>query len=73
MKAFFPFLALVATASSVSIAFSLGPIAGQASRWKQCYDGGMAWLAKQPWQGWGDASSNAANYCNGSTPNKPTP
>lgn len=31
----FPLLALVATASSVSIALSLGPIAGQSYRWEK--------------------------------------
>lgn len=73
LKAFFPLLALIATASSVSIAFSLGPITTRATKWNQCYDGGFAWLANQPWQGWGDANSNAVNYCNGGTPSKPSP
>ena len=40
----FPLLALVATASSVSIALSLDPIAGQSYRWNKCYDAGLAWL-----------------------------
>ena len=31
-----PLLVLVATASSVSIALSLGPIAGQSYRWNKC-------------------------------------
>ena len=68
----FPVLALVATASSVSIAFSLGPIAGQASRWNKCYDGGLAWLDRNsPRIKGGDRLSLAANFCNGGSPNKP--
>ena len=68
----FPVLALVATASSVSIALSLGPIAGQASRWNKCYDGGLAWLDRNsPSIKGGDRLSIAANFCNGGAPNKP--
>jgi len=68
----FPVLALVATASSVSIALSLGPIAGQASRWNKCYDGGLAWLDRNsPGIKGGDRLSIAANFCNGGAPNKP--
>ena len=68
----FPVLALVATASSVSIALSLGPIAGQASRWNQCYDGGLDWLDRNsPRIKGGDRLSIAANFCNGGSPNKP--
>ena len=65
----FPVLALVATASSVSIALSLGPIAGQASRWNKCYDGGLAWLDRNiPSIKGGDRLSIAANFCNGGEP-----
>ena len=68
----FPVLALVATASSVSIALSLGPIAGQASRWNKCYDGGLAWLDRNsPSIKGGDRLSIVANFCNGGAPNKP--
>ena len=68
----FPLLALVATASSVSIALSLGPIAGQASRWNKYYDGGLAWLDRtSPRIKGGDRLSLAANFCNGGSPNKP--
>lgn len=68
----FPVLALVATASSVSIALSLGPIAGQASRWNKCYDGGLAWLDRNsPSIKGGDRLSIVASFCNGGAPNKP--
>jgi len=51
---------------------SLGPIAGQASRWNQCYDGGLAWLDRNsPRIKGGDRLSIAANFCNGGSPNKP--
>ncbi|MCX5940139.1 MAG: hypothetical protein NTX18_03765 [Cyanobium sp. LacPavin_0818_WC50_MAG_67_9] len=70
----FPVLALLATASSVSIALSLGPIAGQASRWNTCYDAGLAWLQRNsPRIQGGDRTAIAANYCNGGLPNKPAP
>ena len=66
----FPVLALVATASSVSIALSLGPIAGQASRWNKCYDGGLAWLDRNsPGIKGGDRLSIVANFCNGGEAN----
>ena len=68
----FPVLALVATASAVSIALSLGPIAGQASRWNKCYDGGLAWLDRNsPGIKGGDRLSIASNFCNGGAQNKP--
>jgi hypothetical protein len=68
----FPVLALVATASSISIALSLGPIAGQASRWNKCYDGGLAWLDRNsPRIKGGDRLAIPASYCNGGAPNKP--
>lgn len=68
----FPVLALVATASSASIALSLGPISGQASRWNKCYDGGLAWLDRNNSRiKGGDRLSIAANFCNGGSPNKP--
>ncbi len=68
----FPVLALVATASSVSIALSLGPSAGQASRWNKCYDGGLAWLDRNsPGIKGGDRLSIADNFCNGGAPKKP--
>ena len=37
----FPVLALVATASAVSIAISLAPVAEQASRCNKCYEAGL--------------------------------
>ena len=68
----FPLLALVATASSVSIALSLGPIAGQSYRWNKCYDAGLAWLERtSPRIKGGDRTAIAANFCNGGLPNKP--
>ena len=68
----FPLLALVATASSVSIALSLGPIAGQSYRWNKCYDAGLAWLERtSPSIKDGDRTAIAANFCNGGLPNKP--
>jgi hypothetical protein len=68
----FPLLALVTTASSVSIALSLGPIAGQASRWNTCYDAGLTWLERtSPSIKGGDHTAIAANFCNGGLPNKP--
>jgi hypothetical protein len=68
----FPLLALVATASSVSIALSLGPIAGQSYRWNKCYDAGLAWLERtSPTIKGGDRTAIAANFCNGGLPNKP--
>ena len=70
----FPLLALIATASSVSIALSLGPIAGQSSRWNQCFDAGLAWLERSsPSIKGGDRTAIAANFCNGGLPNKPAP
>jgi hypothetical protein len=68
----FPLLALVATASSVSIAWSLGPIAGQDSKWNKCYDAGLAWLERtSPNIKGADRTAIAANFCNGGLPNKP--
>lgn len=68
----FPLLALLATASSVSIALSIAPIAGQASRWNKCYDAGLAWLDRSsPSIKGGDRTAIAANFCNGGLPNKP--
>ncbi len=68
----FPLLGLVVTASSVSIALSLGPIAGQSSRWNQCFDAGLAWLERtSPRVKGGDRTAIAANFCNGGLPNKP--
>ena len=67
----FPLLALVATASSVSIALSLGPIASQSSRWNKCYEAGLAWLERtNPRIQGGDRTAIAANFCNGGLPNK---
>ncbi len=68
----FPVLALIATASSVSIAISLNSVAQQASRWNQCYEAGLAWLDRNsPSIKGGDRTAIAANYCNGGLPNKP--
>lgn len=68
----FPFLALLATASSVSIAISLGPIAGQSDRWNKCYDAGLAWLQRSsPSIKGGDRTTIAANFCNGGLSSKP--
>lgn len=61
----FPLLALVATVSSVSIALSLGPIAGQSYRWNKCYDSRMASLEKRSIRTSSDRTSMAANLCNG--------
>ena len=68
----FPVLALVATASSVSMAISLSSVAQQASRWNQCYEAGLAWVDRNsPRIKGGDRAAIAANFCNGGLPNKP--
>ena len=68
----FPLLAVVATASSVSIALSLDPIAGHSYLWNKCYDAGLAWLDRSsPSIKGGDRTAIAANFCNGGLPNKP--
>lgn len=68
----FPVLALVATASSVSMAISLSSVAQQASRWNQCYEAGLAWVDRNsPRIKGGDRTAIAANFCNGGLPNKP--
>ena len=68
----FPVLALVTTASAVSIAMSLAPVAEQASRWNKCYEAGLEWLKRSsPSIKGGDPTAIAANYCNGGLPNKP--
>ena len=68
----FPVLALIATASSVSIAISLNSVAQQASRWNQCYEAGLAWVERNtPSIKGGDRTAIAANFCNGGLPNKP--
>jgi len=65
-------MALVATASSVSIALSLGPIAGQSYRWNKCYKAGVAWLERtSPSIKGGDRTAIVANFCKGGLPNKP--
>ena len=68
----FPVLALAATASAISIAMSLAPVAGQAARWNKCYDAGLAWLERSsPSIKGGDRTAIAANFCNGGLPNRP--
>ena len=68
----FPVLALMTTASSVSIAISLTSVAQQASRWNQCYEAGLAWVERNsPSIKGGDRTAIAANFCNGGLPNKP--
>ena len=68
----FPVLALVATASSVSMAISLSSVVQQASRWNQCYEAGLAWVDRNsPRIKGGDRTAIAANFCNGGLPNKP--
>ena len=68
----FPVLALVATASSVSMAISLSSVAQQASRWNQCFEAGLAWVDRNsPRIKGGDRTAIAANFCNGGLPNKP--
>jgi len=68
----FPVLGLIATASSVSIALSLGPIAGESSRWNKCYNAGMAWLKRtSPSIPEAERPALATNFCNGGLPNKP--
>ena len=68
----FPVLALIATASSVSIALSLGPIAGQASRWNQCYNAGRAYLGRiRPNLPAAELQAIATNYCNGGLKTSP--
>ena len=68
----FPVLALIGTASSVSIALSLGPIAGQASRWNKCYNAGMAYLGRiRPNVPPTELQAIATNYCNGGLKTSP--
>ncbi|WP_259732913.1 hypothetical protein [Synechococcus sp. CS-1331] len=68
----FPVLALAATASAISIAMSLAPVAEQATRWNKCYDAGLAWLERSsPNIKGGDRKAIAANFCNGGLPNRP--
>ena len=68
----FPVLGLIATASSVSIALSLRPIAEQASRWNTCYSDSLAWYEtnKPDWTVQ-DKEVFASNFCNGGVPVRP--
>ena len=68
----FPALGLIATASSVSIALSLRPIAEQASRWNTCYSDSLAWYEtnKPDWTVQ-DKEVFASNFCNGGVPVTP--
>jgi len=67
----FPVLALIATASSVSIALSLGPIAGESSRWNKCYNASLGWLQRNiPNLPEAERPALAVNYCNGGLANK---
>lgn len=65
----FLLLALAAIASSVSIALSHGPIAGQAYGWNKCCNAGLA--SSSPSITGSDRTAIAANFCNGGLPNKP--
>ena len=70
----FPVLGLIATASSVSIALSLRPIAEQSSRWNTCYSDSIAWYkANKPDWTVQDKEVFASNFCNGGTPVMPGP
>jgi len=67
----FPVLALIATASSVSIALSLEPIAGESSRWNKCYNASLGWLQRNiPNLPEAERPALAVNYCNGGLANK---
>ena len=69
-----PVLAIIATASSVSIAVSLRPIAAQSARWMTCYDDSIAWYqANKPDWTVQDQEVFASNFCNGGMPVKPGP
>ena len=68
----FPVLGLIATASSVSIALSLRPIAEQSTRWNTCYSDSLAWYeANKPDWTIQDKEVFASNFCNGGVPVKP--
>ena len=70
----FPVLALVATVSSVSIAFSLRPIAQNSVRWNTCYVDSISWYeANKPDWTFQDKEVFASNFCNGGTPVTPGP
>ena len=85
----FPVLALIATASSVSIALSLGAIGGQSVRWNKCFNTSLEWYQRnQPslsldeqkpereevWFGLVDEQKAwSARFCNGGALVKPTP
>jgi len=68
----FPVLGLIATASSVSIAVSLRPMAEQAARWNTCYRDSITWY-QQTKPDWTiqDQEVFASNFCNGGIPMKP--
>ena len=68
----FPVLGLIATASSVSIALSLRPIAEQSTRWNTCYTDSLAWYeANKPDWTIQDKEVFASNFCNGGVPVRP--
>ena len=70
----FPVLALVATVSSVLIAFSLRPIAQHSVRWNTCYVDSISWYeANKPDWTFQDKEVFASNFCNGGTPVTPGP
>ena len=68
----FPVLGLIVTASAVSIAVSLRPLAQKASHWNTCYRDSLAWY-QQKKPGWTiqDKEVFASNFCNGGIPVMP--
>ena len=69
-----PVLGIIATASAVSIAVSLRPIAEQSARWNTCYLDSTRWYqANKPDWTVQDQEVFASNFCNGGIPVKPGP
>ena len=70
----FPVLALIATASSVSIALSLGAIGGQSVRWNKCFNTSLDWYQRNhPSLSLEEQKAWSARFCNGGALVKPTP
>lgn len=70
----FPVLALIATASSVSIALSLGAIGGQSVRWNKCFNTSLDWYQRNhPSLSLEEQKAWSARFCNGGALVKPNP
>lgn len=68
----FPVLGGIASASAVSVAVSLRPIAVQSARWNTCYQDSINWYQQnKPTWTIQDQEVFALNFCYGGTPVKP--